>query len=316
MGETIEFPNKEERLFYLAKKYFSQNEWMQSLKYFEEYYDINQTVDVNTYLVRIAIQLDMLEEGYTYVQEFHSEYQTNPKLQDVYFELLLKRKQFLTIEKWLLKIKSSKQNDKFYMETLQKTQEYWTKVDNKDYGNKLDLCENLLTQGMTGQLQLLKDCEFLTKEDFIRLVTKNWVNNPDLSVLVRAQLIDSLVELGGVSELHIRDVFGVEHVIDLSRVPRLMPSVLSHPIYIALSEYLSNNSPTQEDMVLGVVKTHLGMMYPCIDVIIEKEDDWKEAYLRYFGFEMASDDCLHSQIQKIDSMIKKLDTIMMNTMTK
>lgn len=316
MGETIDFPSESERLLYLGKNYYEKKDYLKSLDCFKEYYQDDLSLKVNTYLVRVSLKLGQIDEAFDYVKEFEQYYRNEESLQPIYLDVLLKKRLFLQVEKWFVQLEESNQFKEEYQETLIKTQDYWTKVDNDDYRNHVSRCQNLINEEMSQQIKLAKEFDYLTKIDFTEIVTEYILCEDRVSIFIRNQFIDELVQLKESSTIEVLTVFNQLVKINLIDVDRLMPTILTHPLYQKLSYFMEDNYSSQEQMVLGVLKAHLGMLYPCLNQYIVNVDDWVQAYLLYFGFDLSLDNTIEERAKDILSSIQDLDTIMMNTMTK
>lgn len=316
MGDTIEFPNELERLLYLGKKYYDQQDYLKSLECFKGHYQEELTLEVNTYLVKISLKLGQIDEALDYVKEFEQDYRNHERLQPIYLDVLLKKRLFLQVEKWFVQLNESHQLKDAFKDTLDKTQDYWTMVDNNEYRHHVSRCQNLVNEEMVQQIKLAKECDYLTKADFIEIVTKRILCDDQVSIFIRNQFIDELVQLKEKSTVEVLTVFNQLVTVNLDDMDRLMPTILTHPLYQKLSHYMEDNYTSQEQMVLGVLKAHLGMMYPCLERCIVNVDDWLQAYLIYLGFDLTLDNRVEERAMHILSSIQHLDTIMMNTMTK
>ena len=314
MGETIEFPDKLERLFILGKQAFDAEDFLKALNYFTESYQHQPTIELNQYIVQTHLTLGQPKESFQYIKEFEKVYQKEVILQPLYFDTLLKLKLFLTIHKWLNQLEDDSVKESFN-QSLETAEQFWITVDNQEYLKRRINFENLSENFVADQVMAMKEINYLTKYDFLEIV-KGLLCSNHLSPLIRAQLIDELIQLKEETEITTLDVYGEEQRLNLATVSRLSQTILSHPLYLALSDYIENNEPSQEKLVMGVLKTHLGMSYPFLNKMTEDIDSWKLAYLLYFGL-IENEELMskHNILKRYDE-IKKLDNIMMNTMTK
>ena len=313
MGEMLEFPANENRLLYLGKKSSEQGDDLKAIQYFNDSYETSQSLEVNYLLVKALINVGRLETAYIYMKEYEDDYREQSELQPLYFDILLKRKQFLVLEKWLLTFDRAPHLSEEFKQTLNQTQKYWTLVDKTDYTNRLLRIKSIEKVSFIKQKALLQEMNYLTKLDFFKLSSEIFLISKNISPLIRSQIIDELVQLKYEGTVSILDVFGqLHHHAKLNEMNRLMPSVKNNSLYKDLSEYMENNQPSQETLVLNIVKTHLGMMYPYIDDIVTDVKSWNKAYLTYFGFDIID----NQEVNKINQQIQLLDRIMMNTMTK
>ena len=312
MGETIEFPNQKERLIYLGKQSFMKEDYLKALSYFEKSYQFEQDIIVNQYLVQILVKLGHYEQAHDYVKEYEMTYRIEPELHSLYFDVLLKNKLFLYLKKWL----NSLNNNESFLALLEKAEQYWTIVDSQEYIKHLDKCQNIVNESMSSQVLLARQFDYLTETDFIKLIDEGLLKHDQLSPLVKAQLVDELVQLNRSLEFEMSDVYQQIHRVNANDISRLSTSVNANPLYLSLKEHVSNNEPTQETLVLGVVRTHLGMCYPFFEEVNHQVDSWKEAYLLYFGLTDSLETLENPLVQKKHKQIKFLDNILMNTMTK
>jgi len=216
------------------------------------------------------------------------------------------------LEKWLNQLDDLQELKKEFKEKLNKTQDYWTLVDVKEYEERLVEIKTMKEGTLVTQKELLKKANYLTKTDFFKLSSEIFLVSEDISPLIRSQIIDELVQLRFGEIVSIRDVFGQYHQTNFNELNRLRPSVSNHPLYKELLDYLENNDPSQGMLILTIVQTHLGMMYPHINAIVTDIEIWFKAYLNYFGFEMNEE----IEVLEICQNIQFLDNTMMNTMTK
>lgn len=308
----IAFPINEERIFYLGKQNYEQGDYLRALEYFNECYEDNPSLEINQFLVKTLMKIGQLEEAIRHIKEYEIDYKTQVNLQPLYFEVLLKEKQFLVLEKWLNQLDDSQELKKEFKQTLNKTQDYWTLVDSTEYIERLLEIKTMQTAAFITQKKLLKKAKYLTKIDFFKLSSEVFLVSEDISPLIRSQIVDELVQLGFEETVDVRDVFGQYHQINFSEVIQLIPTIKKNPLYQALSDYLENNHPSQGMAALTIIQTHLGMMYPHLNNIITDTERWFKAYLNYFGFEMNEE----IEVIKIHNKIQLLDNTMMNTMAK
>lgn len=316
MGETIEFPNKQERLYYLGKQAFEKEDYLKALDYFVESYQMQSDRKINQYIVTSHLMLGNIGEAYGYMKEFEKSYQDDDVLQPLYFDVLLKRKMFLSIHKWLSQLDNRNTHKQQFYQSLETAEQFWTTVDNQEYIKRLTNFQHLAEQSVAEQVMTMKEVNYLTKHDFLGLVTKGLLSEDTLSPLIRAQLVDELVQLKQDETIEMIDVYQKSHQVKIENLPRLSTAILTHPLYSSLSEYIENNEPSQEKLVMGVLKTHLGMSYPFLDAMTEDVNAWKLAYLLYFNLIENIHLLDKDNIQKRYKEIKTLDNIMMNTMTK
>ena len=280
MGQTILFPNDQEREIKLGNLSLEKGDYQEALKHFEKVYEKNPSYELNRQINRCLEKQGAFHQALLLAEEYQERYDCDPEGFNQVFHLYLLDQQFLLARKYwrfankraelaMVDFEQAKQEltqleqvFSFYdPESLHQKREYLLKVN----GSQLPLPNQKWEELIKG----LPYASFVTiaKEILAK------AHNPYL----RPRLVEELVKLGYEKELFIQDVKGIKQNCVLKDL--VLPE--NHPALLKMLDYLEANF-SQEDPVLldsikAEVKAHFALSYPFCPQR-KAPEAWAESY--------------------------------------
>lgn len=291
MGQTILFPNNQERERKLGQRAWEEGDYQKAQGHFERAYHQEPSYDLNRRLVGCLEKQGEFRRGLFVAEDYQEEYDRDPAGFGQLFHLYLLEQEFLQARKYLRlgakrkelasvdfdlakqELKQLEQVFAFYDgDRLQQKREYLLQINS-------DLMP-IASKKWTEVMSHLPYASFVTiaKE----VLAKAY--NPYL----RPRLVEELVKLGYQKEVSIRDLNGVKQKcrFDSLQLPEAQPALAEMLQYLEAEH--GQKDPVLLDSIKGEVRAHFALAYPFAPQI-NAPLEWAESYWREYQVALGMD---------------------------
>lgn len=280
MGQTILFPNDQEREAKLGKLSFEKGDYQKAQEHFETAYAKNPSYELNRQINRCLEKKGEFHRALVLAEEYQEEYDRDPEGFHQLFHLYLLDQQFLMARKYW---RFAKERDALATVDFEQAEQELTQLEQvlSFYEpESLHQKREYLLKANDSLLPLpnQKWAELITGLPYASFVTiAKEILAKAYNPYLRPRLVEELVKLGYQKELLIQDVKGRKQNCRLRELA--LPE--QNPALFEMLDYLEANysqaDPVLLDSIKAEVKAHFALAYPfCPQVLAPK--DWAESY--------------------------------------
>ncbi|HCM90469.1 MULTISPECIES: hypothetical protein [Vagococcus] len=306
----IEMPELFERHMILGKQSFEENEYEVAREHFEEAYNLKDDIKANVYLTKSLMALELYYEAYQVMSEKKAEFLLKEEYQEIYFNLLVKTKLLLEIEKFLIVTPSFKKTE--WEKKYKVTKEYELTInERKILENEKELAD-ISNVTPVRQPEFLKKIYYLPKERFMELA-KNMLLDNKISFLIKSELINQLTQLDINEPFNTVTWDGkIRTFIPNHHLP-LKKMYEENQVLNQIIEYFENSDPSLKEVVTSEVKLHLGCLYPFEIEEMQPAEKWVDSYLKKSEYSFEKE-AVKEDLKEILSQQQKIEEQVMNSL--
>ena len=278
--DLIPMPNLYDNHVRIGKEASSKGEYEIASEHFEAAYDLKDTFEANFLWSESLYALKDFRKSYEVLRERESEYTGYPEALDHYFNVLLKQHYHVKLEALLASL--SKEEEPLYRERYQHVLDYLEVMEKPRIEERIQQVSGIVTASPREQVQRVKAAEKLPKVYLEALCVELLLSTQVLG-MVKAQLIDYLSSMGSERVYDVCDITDNIRRVKPKALLSLNKATRSNPVYQQVLTRVEQEEPNLYEGIKGVIRLHVGCLYPFDKELMQPTDQWVSSYLVPYG---------------------------------